>query len=397
MMYNTKSSGQQTRALNIAKGVVAQRMLHRELKRRGVAAKLQVKSYREEDLFDFRVKVAGEERRLDFKTFNYYTDYSNDEREPFSPDLVARHRSYSGPDWRMFFPMLVPHTQVRQSKELYCFAVAASIDFRHTLEERTIDVLAAFPYGDVMPFFSSKRLCLDREKESRGFLVDVEYDTRGVLANGTRSTEFTITGEWATQPRQERVTLREGRIVKSVGPFSCISTFQMDRENFGELYGKIRISVTRNDLEGPVWSSTGRNVNQIPGRDLVLQRDDFCNLVLPRNYELYVMGWIAKEDFLKACRKYKGWVWPRDSVSRFANQHWTTVTDDDKETLTAAGFKDSVQEHPPLIKAGFMKTSGKGNGACCYYYPNVYGSGGLKETNLYVLPQDLRIMDELKS
>jgi hypothetical protein len=171
----------------------------------------------------------------------------------------------------------------------------------------------------------------------------------------------------------------------------------MDRENFGELYGKIRISVTRNDLEGPVWSSTGRNVNQIPGRDLVLQRDDFCNLVLPRNYELYVMGWIAKEDFLKACRKYKGWVWPRDSVSRFANQHWTTVTDDDKETLTAAGFKDSVQEHPPLIKAGFMKTSGKGNGACCYYYPNVYGSGGLKETNLYVLPQDLRIMDELKS
>ncbi len=42
-----------------------------------------------------------------------------------------------------------------------------------------------------------------------------------------------------------------------------------------------------------------------------------------------------------------------------------------------------------------MKTSGgPGGNACCYVFPNVRG-GGIRETNLYVLPQDLTIMDEL--
>ena len=42
-----------------------------------------------------------------------------------------------------------------------------------------------------------------------------------------------------------------------------------------------------------------------------------------------------------------------------------------------------------------MKTTGRGGGACCYVYPNIGANGGVKETNLYVLPQDLRTIASL--
>jgi len=395
MMYNTSSNGQQTRALNIAKGVVGQRMLHRELKRRGAKSELQVKSYREKDLFDSRVKVGGTQRHLDFKTFNYYTNYAGDERESLSSEFILQNRDYPGPDWRRFFPMLVPHTQIRQPKELYCFAVAASIDFRRDIEtDRSIQNLAAFPHGDGLPFFSSRRLCLKREEEDRGFFVKVAYDTRGTLSND-HPVHFKINGEREGRFTSEEAVLRAGKESREVGPFSCICSFQVDHEDLGDFYGKARISVSRNDYRSPMRNSSGKDVNVVPRKDLLITRGDFCNLILPESYALYILGWTAKADYLQACRKYTGWVWPNDKVNRFANQPWSQVTEEDKETLEAAGFADCIQTKPKLARAGFMKTTGRGNGACCYFYPNIYGVGGLKETNLYVLPQDLCAMDEL--
>ena len=71
------------------------------------------------------------------------------------------------------------------------------------------------------------------------------------------------------------------------------------------------------------------------------------------------------------------------------------VTEADKKTITKAGFEGCISESG--IMAGWMKTHGKGGGACCYVFPNIGRSGGVKETNLYALPKDLNIMSEVKS
>ena len=123
---------------------------------------------------------------------------------------------------------------------------------------------------------------------------------------------------------------------------------------------------------------------------------DFCNLYLPTDYTLYVIGWTRKGEFLQACRQYSGWVWPLNKVGKYKNQSWSLIRDDDRKLLEAKGFGSSVQDKPPLIKAGWLKTHGSGGGACCYVYPNIGRNGGVKETNLYILPQDLHTMNSLK-
>lgn len=102
-----------------------------------------------------------------------------------------------------------------------------------------------------------------------------------------------------------------------------------------------------------------------------------------------------KVDFLQACRKYSGWVWPNDRVNKFENQPWTQITEKDKSTISAVGFEDCIQTKPSLLRAGWMKTTGRGGGACCYVFPNIGHGGGVKETNLFVLPGDLWEIEDL--
>jgi hypothetical protein len=126
-----------------------------------------------------------------------------------------------------------------------------------------------------------------------------------------------------------------------------------------------------------------------------LQKEDFCNLVLPNDYKLYMIGWITKVDLLQACRQYPGWVWPLNAVDRYENTPWTQITEADQAKIERAGFGDCIQRNPSLLHAGWMKTTGKGGGACCYFYPNIGRMGGVKDINLYVLPKDLQTMDSL--
>src|ERR1700677_2414763 len=84
MMMNTGSKGQQSRALNIAKGIVGQEMLKRALGEQGIKAQTQRKSHRSDDLFDFHVTMGGELTRLDLKTNNYFTNYAALGRQPLS-------------------------------------------------------------------------------------------------------------------------------------------------------------------------------------------------------------------------------------------------------------------------------------------------------------------------
>ena len=393
MMLNTSSGGQQNRALNIAKGVVGQEMLKREMQRVGIKAQTQRKSYRDEDLFDFNAEILGTPTKLDLKSVHYFTNYARDDREPFSADFLMKYAGYADADWRTFFPMLVPHTQIEQSKEGYCFAIASSIDIRKDIEtNRTRYALTAFPYGEHLGFLSSKKLCLEREEANKGFYIECLYETDSIFGS---EVTMTVIGEWARKPRVIEMKLRSGA-ARRVGPLSCISSFQVDKDSYDRLSGSVEISVGKNDFKKPVLNTLKRNTNEVTSRPFKLAKSDFCNLFLPTDYTLYVIGWTHKDEFLRACRQYTGWVWPMDRIDRFKNRAWTQITEDDLKKLERTGFDSSIQGKPRMLRAGWLKTTGRGGGACCYVFPNIGANGGVKETNLYILPQDLYNMDSLK-
>ena len=390
---NTGSVGQQYRALNIAKGIVGQEMLLREMTRLGLNALTQRKSHRDDDLFDVHVAIDGCLTKMDLKSFHYFTNYGPVGREKFSPDLLVKHAGYADSDWRTFFPMMVSHTQIDQSKEAYCFAIGSSIDIRKDIHtNRTGYALSAFPYAEYLPFLSSRKLCLMREEANKGFFIELSYESDSLMSS---EITLSIIGEWAGEATVQPVELKPGG-KKKAGPFSCISSFQVDEKSYSQFFGAVEIRVHKNEFTQSVLNSLKRNVNEIPKETFVLKPSDFCNLFLPKDYTLYVIGWTWKDEFLQNCRKYTGWVWPLDKVDKFKNQSWSQLTQADEKKLQATGFGASIQDKPRLLKAGWLKTTGRGGGACCYVFPNIGANGGVKETNLYVLPQDLYTMDSLK-
>jgi len=395
MSKDTGSYGQRQRALNIAKGIVAQEILRRALGAHGIKTEVQRKSHRDEDFFDFRVRLDGTLSKLDLKTWNFFTNYTAMGREPLSSQLIIDNAAYPGPDWRHFFPMLVPHTQIEQSKESYCFAAAASIDFRRDIStNRVAEVLASFPCGEFLPFLSSKRLCIEREANNKGFYLSFKWQPRGMYDKDTMTLD--VIGEWAGKSCTLPAVMKAGKET-IVGPFSCVASFRISSDDYSQWSdGAVTMSVKRNEFTAPVLvKSTGRNVNEQPKGSCQFLKEDFCNLVLPSDYTLFFIGWMTKEHFLKDCRKYPGWVWPLNEINKYENTSWSQITEADMKNVTRAGFDDCIQKKPSRLSAGWLKTTGKGGGACCYFYPNIGRMGGIKETNLYVLPQDVQTMDSL--
>lgn len=394
MMLNTGSSGQQRRALNIAKGVVGQLMIQRALNDRGVSAQAQTKSYRDEDLFDLEVPVDGTTVRFDFKSIHYFKDYTVEGRAPLTSDLIIEHAEYPGPSWPRFFPMLIPHTQIRQDKEAYMFALAESIDPRRDIDtDRLSYAITAFPYGETLPFFSYKKLCLAREAAGQGFYLSLNYRPGSMLDGG--ELEVRLNGEWDGQAQLLDVVIPEPGVERIAGPFSCLASVGISREALEYFSGRLEIGVARNEFVTPLLNTARRNVNTPPNQLLRLVKSDFVNLILPSHYKLYVVGWTTKEDFLENCTHYQAWIWPKDSVDRFKNQPWAQFTEKDKNAIRNAGFSDAMQSNPSRLAAGWMKTTGRGGGACCYVFPNIGHNGGVKEHNLFVLPSDLRPLDDL--
>jgi len=306
--------------------------------------------------------------------------------------LIVDNRAYDGPDWRRFFPMMVTHTQIGQPKEIYCFAMASSDDPRRVVDAENLSHAWAFPYGPYLAFFSGKRLLQHREEQSLGFYASVTYRPANLLS--APSVMLTIIGEWAGRMAVKTIRLPTNRTQK-VGPFSVIDSFRMVAENYRALADSlVEVSCQRNDFHDYVPTATGRDANSVPTDPMTLRQKDFCNLLLPEPYKLFVIGWITKRDFLAKCRQYRAWVWPRDSVNRFENQPWSP-TIDDLALFHRLGFADRIVKKPLELRAGWLKTSGRGNGACCYVFPNLFGRAGVNETNLYVLPQDLLPMDTL--
>lgn len=395
MMANTSFRGQNDRALNISKGIVAQELLRRRLKETGINCQVDRTSYRETDFFDVRVQLSGKWRDIDLKSWAYYNDYEPLGREPLTPGLVIKNADYAGPKWARFFPMLVPADQLAQGKELYCFAVADTFDLRKDIDkDRSGHIVAAFPNGEHLPFLSSRRLCEAREEAGKGVYVGLRLKGKG-LFNGHKL-RVDLYGEFGGKQSVKNITVDASKVAEA-GPFSCLSSIALDYDDYKhwESAIELHLTVTRSDFQSAVRNSAMKNINVAPKVPLVFARDHFCNLVLPTSYKLHVLGWITKEQFLKDCRTLPAWVWPTTNV-RSENTAWTQITEHDTKKLTRTGFEDCIEKKPSRVAAGWMKTTGQGGGACCYYYPNIGKYGGVKDTNTYVLPKHLYTMDSMK-
>ncbi len=388
MMSNTSTAGQNSRAMNIAKGVVAQSIFKSVLTNLGVNAEEEKKSHRDSDLFDLRFDVNNSETKFDLKSFNVYTDYILKGREPFSIDFLLENQSYPGPNWTQFFPMLVPHTQISQDKNAYIFALGASKDFRkwNPVSTQKNNVLATFPFGENLPFYMSSKLCLERENSKKGFFVKVTIENN-VLVNP--KDKFYLTGEYNGKTVNYELPANSKNQV--LGPFACLSSIWTKDSNAILGLESLAIRIDKNELKSPVLSATRKNINVEP-EIMEFRQKDFCNLILPDDYELHFLGWIGKEDYTERCLNYSAWIWPKDSEDKFSNQQWTTFSDGDKTTM-AKVLGEGVD---PKKGLGIMKTTGRGGGAACYFYPNIHG-GGVKETNFYVLLNDLKPIGKLIS
>ena len=129
----------------------------------------------------------------------------------------------------------------------------------------------------------------------------------------------------------------------------------------------------------------------VPRHPLVLSDEHFINLYLPQDYKVIYIGWIKKENFLDDFKKYKAWIWPNDKIDRYKNCEWSEPTERDLNFLHSHKLLSLYKNKK--ITGGILKTTGKGNGACCYVFQNQHG-GGVRETNFYVLPQDLYRMSD---
>jgi hypothetical protein len=389
----SSAKGQLERAINIVKGIAAQETLREKLRSVGIDCPAQKKSHRDEDLFDFHLNFGGTPKKYDVKSMAYYNNYPNDVRVPLTPAFIEKNRSYSGPDWRNFFPMLVPHTQINQPKEGYLFAISESVDIRKTvLDRRDFHFICAFPYGDDIAFFTNRRLCAAREETKQGFYLSLE------LSDGAAPMKVRVLYEWVengtNKSMTEEVTVRSTSKTKRIGPMSVLNCVELPEDQYRQFEGLVILHVDKNELRRSVLDSQMRDINKSPSDPLVYSHADFGNLVLPIDYIINFIGWLAKDEFLRAFQNYPAWVWPIDKKNRFENSPWSQVTENDVRLLEKLGVKAVRDGSTKALCCGLMKTSGLGQGACCYVFPNIFRTG-LKETNLYVLPKDLWTMDSL--
>ncbi len=394
MMLNTGASGQKNRGINIAKGIVAQEVLGRHLRGHGIEAKSQRKSHRNDDLFDFQVTINSKTWDMDLKTFHHFTNYGEVGRDDLSKNLIAECREYAGPDWRRFFPMMVPHTQIKQSKELFCFAIASSADIRRdVLTNRDDYCIVAYPYGAWLGFLSSARLGEAREKIGQGIHLQLQFNANNMFTNDLL---VTVVGEWNGDRKEVTCVLSSDSRPVKVGPFSYVSAFELSRESYIEFQtGQIVVNVTQNDFLEPIRSATKVNLNTVPESVFILDKDSFTNLIMPRDFVLYFIGWTDKSKFLTDVKRFPAWIWPDDKLNKFENQPWNRITERDRKAIESAGFASSLtKDH---FNSGWLKTHGRGGGACCYVFPNIARNGGVKEHNLYVLPHNLYTMGSLLS
>jgi len=357
------------RMMRIVTGVAAQQCLMSQVQKKGKVVTKDWSDYRTEDTFDLALpdgKIA------DTKASNHYREYDTPKIRPkFSLDYLIKCKDYSGRDYRLFFPCAVPVEQFdvkrKRPKDYYIFTVISSpTDF---ISERMKGRDKAFLVATVPPglgnFLNYKKLVAAREAAGAGisltFSIGPQAKINEYLSPGKRSKVYAGC-ERDGGFFEERIELEEGSSA-SINDISGFSYLRMDSKEF-ECFSNILNMEVSNHLTEEIYDSGLRNINLLPQKIHRFTKESFANLYIPQS-KIYFLGWIDRSTFEQKRKKLPCYGPPKDRMNKYSNTDGT----------------------PPILGVLYPRST-------CYIYPNVY-RGGFINKNYYVLPRDLREMDEL--
>ncbi|MFQ6060259.1 MAG: hypothetical protein ACE5KV_03040 [Thermoplasmata archaeon] len=410
MRYGPREQGSvNNRLMHILMGVLNQTILRRVLESKGHSCEMDWTKYRESDIFDFRIG----DRVCDVKTSHIYSVYDKSlKREAFSTDLIIRNRSYADREWRRFFPLMVPVSQltIDRMKDLYIFGLAQTFaDIRKT-EPKLNDkgFWCAGPHGKAFAFFQSTPAILAREEAGSGFQICAVWQrTQMRLVEEDRAIKITFFGEWDGERRDETVVVNEGSKATTKQEFSSLSSMRFD--DLGVLDDNDIFKVTvRRAFTGHVPKSSNPKVDlNDPDFLWIVSKKSFVNLRVPEDYRIHWIGHIPYKEFIECFQKYKAYFMPHpskmdlntDVEARNSEKEWFAKLDQRKAKAIENGKDVPWPDFSSLIRDGIIhaglllsKMSGpRPIGGACYFYPPY----GLWESAIYVLPQDLHPMDTL--
>lgn len=392
-------------------GVLNQTILERVLTTKGYSCSKNWKKYRDSDVFDFEIN----NRKYDVKTTHIYSRYNQEwEREDFTPELLISNKSYGGPEWKHFFPMMVPISQltIDKMKDSYIFGIAESFDDIRKIEPKISDngFWCSVPFAKAFYFFHSVPSIRAREKNGQGFKVKITWKNPQQRFNdNSRAVVFTLFGEWDEKKQFEDLKLNPREETSSVNEFSSLSCLKIDHPALLDHNDEFIISV-ENYFDQHVPKSTNPKINLNDSNfEWVLNKNSFVNLKVPQDYKVYWVGYIPFQEFASVFKDYNSYFIPLprnmdvNQEGRVNNRFEKRLRSFDKKRAKAIekGIPIPWPEFVPLmdiktrtVKAGILLAAMAGPrpiGAACYYYPPY----AFQETAIYVLPKDLYIIDSI--
>ena len=398
------------RLIHILLGVLNQTILERILTKKGYKCEKQWKKYRDSDIFDFHVNG----KTYDVKTTQIYTEYSaKNERENFSPEFLIANKDYEGPEWRRFFPMMVPISQltIDKVKDAYIFGISETYqDIRH-IEPKKSDkgFWCAAPFQKAFYFMQSTYVIKRREEAGKGFRVRVSWRLKQrTLSEQRKMARMTIFGEWDGDRQTEILDLKESKTVISEKEFSSLSCVRLENPAVLGEFDNIVISVENNFKEIVTKPNNPKiNLND-DNFEWILQKDSFVNLRMPEDYKVRWVGFIPFAQFSAIFPSYPSYFIPRprdmsvnvpgeainkirEKFAYFSKRRDKAIAENKEipwpDFLSLIGKKGQ-------INAGFLIAAqrfGRPIGAACYFYPPY----GFSESAIYVLPKDLYCLEFL--
>jgi len=399
------------RLLHIFLGVLNQSILERELKSRGYSCGMDWTKYRESDIFDFSI----EGKIYDVKTMIVYSEYDKQwKRQPFSPELLIRYKSYQGPKWRIFFPIMVAMTQltVDKMKDGYIFGIGKTYPDLRKREPMPRDkgFWCTAPYDKAFVFFQNTALVKAREDAGRGFFPVVKWNREQSTIDGSiGELALTFYGEWMGKPVTTTARLSPGDQVVISTEMSALSCIKAEHPS--SLGGTDELVITaKNNFRDFVPRLTDPNENINDHKfSWKIGKSAFVNLHVPSDYTVYWLGYIPFKEFARTFTNYSCYFIPHpknpdentngeytgklvDKFARLDNRRSRAIS----KGLDIPWPDFSGLVKGKMIKAGLLvsvnKAGGKPIGAACYYYPPY----ALLESAIYVLPKDLYTMDSLR-
>jgi len=397
------------RLWHIMSGVLNQTILERELKSRGYHCEMDWSHYRLTDIFDFRIG----DGIYDIKTQSIFAEYDEtNERTRFTPELLIKNRSYPGPEWRHFFPLTVPMTQlnVEHEKNGYIFGLADMPFDQRKLSPREGDkgFWCAAPFGDAHTFFHKTRLIHKREEVSSGFNPFLEWKkNQATLDSRRKEISVTLYGEWAGNRKTTTTRLSPGQKINVDSEMSSLSCVRVNHPDTLAQGDTLKIYV-KNKLKEKVFDITNPNKNlNNPKFVWELGEESFVNLRVPEDYVVYWLGHIPLEEFTQRFLVYPCYFIPHpqnmseNAPGRPSDDFREEMERQDRrrENAIGKGVKTPWPELSPRVNGKAIRLGiliavtrmGRNVGAACYTYPPY----ALSESALYVLPQDLYVMDFL--